>query len=65
MKFSPCVIALALLLAGCGDSQQAAAPPPAKLFEPQREALDKAKGVEQTVGQQAEQQKQEAERQTE
>lgn len=62
MKFSSCVIALAVLLAGCGESPQT---PPPKLFEPQREALDKAKGVEQTVNQQAEQQKQEAERQTE
>lgn len=65
MKFSSCLIAVAVLLAGCGESRQASAPPPAKLFAPQREALDKTKGVEQTVNQQAEQQKQEAERQAE
>jgi len=64
MKFAlSCFVVL--MLVACGESKQASPPPPAKLFEPQRDALDKAKGVEQTVGQQAEQQKQETERQTE
>lgn len=58
-------VVLILLLVACSENKQAQNPPPAKLFEPQREALDKAKGVEQTVNQQAEQQKQEAERQAE
>lgn len=55
---------MVLMLVACGESKQPQTPP-AKLFEPQRQALDKAKGVEQTVNQQAEQQKQEADRQTE
>jgi outer membrane lipoprotein-sorting protein len=64
MKSALLVISLALLLAGCGESAQNT-PPPAKLFVPQRDALDKAKGVEQTVKQQAEEQKQDVEGQTE
>ena len=52
-----------LLLVGCDESTQST--PRTKLFEPQREALDKAKGVEQTVNQQAGQQKQDVERETE
>lgn len=65
MKFPLSAVALTLLLAACGRSEQAQNPPPAKLFEPQRAVLDKAKGVEQTVSQQADQQKQEADRQAE
>jgi len=64
MKLILCCF-VALIITACGDSKPPQNPPPVKLFEPQREALDKAKGVEQTVNQQAEQQKQEAERQTE
>jgi hypothetical protein len=62
MKISLYTIMIALLLAGCGESPQPP-PPKTKLFEPQRGALDKAKGVEQTVNQQADQQKQDVERQ--
>lgn len=61
MKIALCCL-IVVLLAACSESKQ---PPPPKLFESQRQALDKAKGVEQTVNQQAEQQKQEADRQTE
>ncbi|OGV73641.1 MAG: hypothetical protein A3B82_05440 [Methylophilales bacterium RIFCSPHIGHO2_02_FULL_57_10] len=56
-------ITTTLLLTGCGESTQNT--PSAKLFEPQREALDKAKGVEQTVNQQAAQQKQDVDHETE
>jgi hypothetical protein len=58
------IVSIALLAAGCDENQQDS-PPPAKLFVPQREALDKAKGVEQTVKQEAEEQKQDVEGQTE
>lgn len=51
----------ALLLAGCDDGRQA---PPPKLFESQRNAMDKARGVENTLQQQAEQQQQEIDQQT-
>lgn len=64
MKATRYAITIALLLAGCGESTQPP-PPQTKLLEPQREALDKAKSVEQSVTQQAEQQRQEAERQAE
>jgi hypothetical protein len=64
MKSLFLAISLALLISACGESAQNT-PPPAKLFVPQREALDKAKGVEQTVIQQAEEQKQDVEGQTE
>jgi len=56
-------ITTTLLFAGCGENTQNT--PPAKLFEPQREALDKAKGVEQTVNQQAEQKKQDVDHESE
>jgi hypothetical protein len=61
MKLAYCCL-IALLLVACGESRQS---PPPKLFESQRQALDKAHGVEKTVNQQADQQKQEADRQTE
>lgn len=50
------------LMTGCGREDQ---PPPPKLFEPQRDALDKSKTVEDQVLQQAGQQRQEIDRQTE
>lgn len=65
MKLALSSLALALLLAACGESKQSQSPSSDKLFESQRAALDKAKGVEQTVSQQADQQKQEADRQAE
>lgn len=54
---------LILCLAGCGDSAQPPSPQTG-LFAPQRDALEKAKGVEQTVQDQAERQKEDIERQT-
>lgn len=51
----------ALLLPGCDDGKQA---PPPKLFESQRNTMDKAKGVEDTMQQQADQQLQEIDKQT-
>ena len=52
----------ALLLPGCGRDDQ---PPPPKLFESQRNALDKAKGLEGQVQQQSELQRQEIDKQSE
>ncbi len=50
-----------LALAGCDEGKQ---PPPPKLFEDQRNAMDKAKGVEDTLQQQADQQLQDIDRQS-
>lgn len=63
MKIAIYTLMLTTILTGCGESS---APPPqkTKLFEPQREALDKAKEVQQTVDEQAERQKQETKQQT-
>ena len=60
------LITLTLILAACGEKSQPPAPqtPPAKLFQQDREALDKAKGVEQTVGKSADDLKREEEKQT-
>jgi hypothetical protein len=44
---------ITLALSGCGEEKQ---PPPPKLFENQINAMDKAKGVEDTLQQQADQQ---------
>lgn len=52
----------ALLLPGCGHDDQ---PPPPKLFESQRNALDKTKGLEDQVQQQSELQRQEIDKQSE
>lgn len=60
-----------LLLTACGEKPQqpplpqtAPAPnEPAKLFQEQRSALDKAKGVEQTIEKSSEESKREMERQ--
>ena len=50
-----------LLLSACDREEQ---PPPPKLFESQRNAMDKAKGVEDTLQRQADQQLQDIDRQT-
>lgn len=51
------------VLGGC-DSRPKNEPPPAKLFKEDREALEKAKGVQQTVDQQSEEAKKKIEEQT-
>jgi hypothetical protein len=55
---------IALLLCGCSEPTQPP-PPKTKLYEPQREALDKAKTVEQTVQDKADQQKEDISHQAE
>ena len=62
------LILATLILVACdsgGKSGENVAASPPKLFETQRNALDKARGVEDNVQQQAQEQKQDAERQTE
>lgn len=61
MKFGRIIVlALApLLLGACGDNSSNQP----KLMKEQREALDKAKGVEGTLKQQADEQKKEADKQ--
>lgn len=55
------IVLYALVLPGCNDGKQ---PPPPKLFESQRNAMDKAKGVENTLQQQADQQLKDIDQQT-
>jgi len=63
MKAIVIIFALqALLLAGCDDGKPK--PPPPKLFESQRATMDKAKAVEDTLQQQADQQLQEVDKQS-
>jgi hypothetical protein len=57
------LIVAVLTLAACGDKPQPPAPP-AKLFQQERGALDKAKGEEQTEAKSAEDLKREEEKQT-
>ncbi len=59
------LIAAVLSLAACGDKTQPPVPQtaPPQLFQQERGALDKAKGVEQTEAKSAEDLKQEAEKQ--
>lgn len=55
-EFAICVIAAATLLTGCGQGERPAAPAPAArsgVFDGQLQALEKARGVEQTLQQQA------------
>lgn len=63
MKLILYVLACSFILAGCGEPSQPPTPK-TKLFEPQREALDKSRQVEQTVTEQADQQKQAVDQQT-
>ena len=55
------LVAVVMTLPACGDKSQ---PPPPKLFQQERGALEKAKGVEQIEAKQAEDLKGEEERQT-
>jgi hypothetical protein len=59
-------IAAMLILVACGEKAPPPAPQaaPVKLYEKEREALDKAKGVEQTTAKKAEDMKREEETQT-
>lgn len=56
---------MVLALAACGEKPQAPAPQPApaKLYQQERDALEKAKGVEQTQAKSAEDLKREVEKQ--
>lgn len=53
---SPMLIMAAVLLSGC-DGRPETEPQPAALFKEERETLDKAKGVQQTIDRQAEEQR--------
>ena len=65
------LFAAALIFSGCGEKPQQppapqvtpAKPEPAKLFQEERSALDKAKSVEQTMEKSSEESRQEMERQ--
>jgi hypothetical protein len=58
MKITPILIVImaATLLSGC-DNRPKTDPQPATIFKEERQALDKAKGVQQTIGRQAEDQR--------
>jgi len=63
------LIGATLTLAACGEKPQPPQPPapqtaPVKLFQQDRDALDKSKGVEQTQVKSAEEMKREEEKQT-
>jgi len=60
------LIVTAVTLVACGEKAQpqATQPPPAKLFQDQRDALDKAKSVTQTEAKSADDLKREEEKQT-
>jgi hypothetical protein len=55
------LIMYALVLTGCGEEKKA---PPPKVFEGQIKAMEKAKGVEDTLQQQADQQLQDIDQQS-
>lgn len=55
------IVPVIMALAACGDKPQTPAPP--KLYQQERNALEKAKGVEQTQAKSAEDLKQEMEKQ--
>ncbi|MEO6697222.1 MAG: hypothetical protein ABIN45_04380 [Gammaproteobacteria bacterium] len=50
------VILAAILFSGC-DNRPKTEPEPATIFKEERQALDKAKGVQQTIDRQAEEQR--------
>lgn len=58
------VLSTAMAILGGCDSKPKNEPPPAKLFKEDRDALEKAKGVQQTVDQQSEETKKKIEEQS-
>jgi outer membrane lipopolysaccharide assembly protein LptE/RlpB len=52
------LLPLVLYLSACGQKSEQAATPPPKIFKEQREALDQAKALQDSLNQQAEQAKQ-------
>lgn len=57
MKITVLVVIMTIaLLSGC-DNRPKTEPQPATIFKEEREALDKAKGVQQTIDRQAEEQR--------
>ena len=60
------IITTTCVLLGCGDKPTSPPPPkiePSKLFEQERSALEKAKGIEQQLNKNTEQLKQDVEKQ--
>jgi hypothetical protein len=55
------LLPVVLYLGACGQKTEQAAAPPPKIFKEQREALDRAKAVQDSVDQQAEQARQKLE----
>ena len=60
LKTSGCIMLATLLFAACSPGDSSNKP---KMMEQQRQALDKAKGVQDTLQQSAQQQKQEINKQ--
>lgn len=61
------IMIMASVLLGCGDKPISPPPPiiePSKLFEQERSALEKAKGIEQQLNKNTEELKQDVEKQT-
>ncbi|MEQ1814289.1 MAG: hypothetical protein ABL860_07570 [Candidatus Nitrotoga sp.] len=61
------MIATSSILSGCSDKPTSPPPPtiePSKLFEQERSALEKAKGIEQQLNKSTEQLKQDVEKQS-
>jgi len=57
--FTALGVVVAVVLGGCGSQTEE---PPPQIFKPQREALEKAKGVEQTLQQSAQRRREQVER---
>ena len=58
MKITPVlIVTIAAALLGSCDNRPKTEPQPATLFKEERQALDKAKGVQQTLDRQAEEQR--------
>ena len=64
LKTNLALAIIALVFSACGDKPQAPPPQTDPLFKAQRDALEKARGVEQTEAQHVEDLKKEEERQT-